>query len=38
MPGQRMRWMVTMKFRPVKMELNPAMKTPIAAVITWVLR
>ena len=38
MPGARMRWMVTMKFSPVKMELKPAMKMPSAAVMTWVFR
>ncbi len=30
MPGARMRWMVTMKFSPVKMELKPATKMPSA--------
>ena len=38
MPGARMRCVVTMKFSPVKMELNPAIKMPIAAVMTWVFR
>ena len=38
MPGQRMRWMVTIKFSPVKMELKPAMKMAVAAVSTWVFR
>ena len=33
-----MRWMVTMKFSPVKMELKPAMNTPTAVVTTWVFR
>ena len=32
------RWMVTMKFRPVKMEQNPAMKMPSPAVTTLVFR
>ena len=37
MPGARIRWIVTMKFSPVRMEENPAMKIPIAAAITLVL-
>ena len=28
MPGQRILWIVTMKFRPVRIELKPAMKMP----------
>ena len=36
MPGQRMRWIETMKLSPVKIELNPAIKMPTAAVITCV--
>ena len=27
-PGARMRWMVTTKFRPVRMDEKPAMKMP----------
>ena len=34
MPGARMRWMVTMKFRPVRMEEKPAMKMPRPVAIT----
>ncbi len=34
MPGARMRWIVTMKFRPVRIEENPVMKMPTAAVMT----
>ena len=30
MPGARMRWMVTMKFRPVRIDEKPAMKMPSA--------
>ena len=30
-PGGRSVWMVTMKFRPVKIELKPRMKTPVTA-------
>ena len=33
-----MRWIVTMKFRPVKIELKPAMKMAVAAVSTCVFR
>ena len=29
MPGGRSLWIVTMKFRPVKIELNPRMNTPM---------
>ena len=36
MPGARMRWMVTMKFRPVRIDEKPVMKMPSAAVITCV--
>ena len=28
MPGARIRWMVTMMFSPVMIELNPVMNTP----------
>ena len=30
MPGARMRWTVTMKLRPVRIEEKPAMKMPSA--------
>jgi len=30
-PGARMVWTVTMKLRPVRIDENPVMKTPIAA-------
>ena len=36
MPGARILWMVTMKFRPVRIEEKPAMKTPSATAITCV--
>ena len=36
MPGARMRWMVTMKLKPVKIEENPARKIATIAVITCV--
>ncbi len=36
MPGGRILWIVTMKFRPVKIELNPRMNAPNAAGITAV--
>ena len=36
MPGARILWIVTMKFRPVRIEEKPAMKTPTAVGITWV--
>ena len=38
MPGQRILWMVTMKFSPVKMELKPATKTARPVEMTWVFR
>ena len=38
MPGARMRWIVTMKFKPVRIEENPAIKTASAAVTTFVFR
>ncbi len=38
MPGARMRWIVTMKFSPVKIELKPAIKIAVAAVTTCVFR
>jgi hypothetical protein len=34
MPFGRMVWTVAMKLIPVKIELNPRMKTPSVAVIT----
>ena len=37
MPGARMRWTVTMKFSPVRMDEKPAMKMPSAVAITQVL-
>ncbi len=36
MPGARIRWMVTMKLRPVRIDEKPAMKMPIAVGTTWV--
>ena len=36
MPGARMRWTVTMKFRPVRIDEKPVMNTPMAAVVTAV--
>ena len=38
MPGARMRCTVTMKFRPVKMDENPATKIAVAVVMTCVFR
>ncbi len=35
-PGARIVWIVTMKFSPVRIDENPMMKIPIAAVITFV--
>ena len=37
MPGARMRWMVTMKFKPVRIDEKPAMKTPRATGTTLLL-
>ena len=37
MPGARMRWTVTMKLRPVRIDEKPVMKTPSAAVVTLVV-
>ena len=34
MPGARILCTVTMKFRPVRIELNPVMNTPIAIAVT----
>ncbi len=36
MPGARMRWMVTMKLSPVRIEEKPAIKMPSAAGMTLV--
>src|ERR1039458_5157 len=36
-PGARMRWMVTTKFRPVRMEENPATKIASPASTIFVL-
>jgi hypothetical protein len=36
MDGARRRWMVTMKFSPVRMEENPRMKTASTATFTLV--
>src|SRR5436190_14924965 len=33
-PGARMRWMVTMKLRPVRIDENPTMKIPSAVGTT----
>ena len=37
MPGARIRWMVTMKFRPVRIDEKPVMKMPSAVGITLVV-
>ena len=37
MPGARSSWIVTMKFRPVKIDEKPAMKMPVATANTWEL-
>ena len=36
-PGARIRWIVTMKLRPVRIDEKPVMKTPIPVIITLVL-
>ncbi len=36
-PGARMRWIVTMKFRPVRIDEKPVMKTPMPVIITLLL-
>ena len=36
MPGARILWMVTMKFRPVRIDENPRMKAPKSAETTAV--
>ena len=33
-PGARIVWVVTMKFRPVRIDENPVMKMPTAAGMT----
>ena len=35
-PGARILWMVTTKFKPVRIDENPAMNTPSAIVTTGV--
>ena len=37
MPGARMRWIVTMKLRPVRMPEKPVMKMPSAVGMTAVV-
>ena len=37
MPGARIRWMVTMKLRPVRIDEKPVMKMPSAVGITLVV-
>ena len=37
-PGARMRWMVTMKFKPVRIDEKPAKKIPTMAEMTLVLQ
>ena len=34
-PGARIRWMVTMKLSPVRIDENPATTTPVSASTTW---
>ena len=36
MPGARILWMVTMKFRPVRIDEKPAMNTPSPTASTAV--
>jgi hypothetical protein len=36
-PAGRSLWIVTMKFKPVKIELKPRMKTPNVVAMTLVL-
>ena len=36
MPGARIRWMVTMKLRPVRIDEKPVMKMPSAVGMTLV--
>ncbi len=35
MPGARMRWIVTMKLTPVRIDENPVMKTPMPVSRTF---
>ncbi len=37
MPGARIRWIVTMKLSPVRMDEKPVMKIPSAVGITFVV-
>ena len=37
MPGARIRWIVTIKLRPVRIEENPVMKIPNAVGMTFVV-
>ena len=37
MPGARMRWIVTMKLRPVRIDEKPVMKMPSAVGMTLVV-
>ena len=37
MPGARIRWIVTMKFRPVRIDEKPVMKMPSAVGMTLVV-
>ena len=37
MPGARIRWIVTMKLRPVRIDEKPVMKMPSAVGITLVV-
>ena len=37
MPGARIRWIVTMKFRPVRIDEKPVMKIPSAVGMTFVV-
>ena len=36
MPGARIRWIVTMKFSPVRIDEKPEMNTPSPVMITCV--
>ena len=36
MPGARIRWIVTMKFNPVRIDEKPVMKTPRPVATTFV--
>ena len=35
-PGARSLWTVTMKLSPVRIDENPAMRTPATTAMTWV--